>query len=570
MKTYSNLTPIPTPKFVENLRQMVESNAEVYGDRPLYNYKPDGVAGELVQMTYSQFSERLHAFATGLFEYGLNGKTVAVIGDTHPDWTISYISVFTSGGVIIPLDHDLAIDEAVNFMKIAECSAIVYTSAMNKTIEEAIDKMDFLEYIIPVKSTFEHEKVLHFEAIVEKGRAALEAGDTRYADHEIDMEKTSAILFTSGTTGTSKGVMLSNKNLASAVNSSCTATCYGVDDVFVSVLPIHHTFEFTTEQLALSNQGAQMYVCDGLRYVTRNFKDYKPTSLVLVPLYLETIHKKIWEEIRKKGLEKKVRAGMAVSNQLLKVGKDFRPKFFGEVLKVFGGNLKSIVVGGAPIDPQILRDFYAFGITVVQGYGITECSPLVSVNPHNAIKFDSVGKAVDGVEVKIVPLEDGSSKEGEILVRGDNVMNGYYKNEEATRAVFTEDGWFRTGDVGTLDRHGYLTITGRIKNIIIASNGKNVYPEELEEQLLKIPAVKECVVVGREENGSTTITAVIVPDYDVLGENTTDAAASLILKESIAQINRTLPAYKHINKFDIRHEEFEKTLTKKIKRFLVK
>lgn len=570
MKTYSNLKPIPTPKFVENLRQMVESNAEAYGDNVLYNYKENGPASELVQMTYNQFSDRLHAFATGLFEYGLAGKNVAVIGDTHPDWTISYISVFTSGGVIIPLDHDLAIDEAVNFMKIAECSAIVYTSAMNKAIEGAVDKMDFLEYIIPVNSEFEHEKVLPFAKIVEAGRAALDAGDTRYADHEIDMEKTSAILFTSGTTGTSKGVMLSNKNLAAAVNACCRATCYGPDDVFVSVLPIHHTFEFTTEQLALTNQGAQMYVCDGLRYVTRNFKDYKPTSLVLVPLYLETIHKKIWEEIRKNGLEKKVRAGMAVSNQLLKLGRDYRAKFFGDVLKVFGGNLKSIVVGGAPIDPQILRDFYSFGITVVQGYGITECSPLVSVNRPDAIKWDSVGQAVDGVEVKIVALEDGSSKEGEILVRGDNVMNGYYKNEEATRSVFTEDGWFRTGDVGTIDRHGYITITGRIKNIIIASNGKNVYPEELEEQLLKIPAVKECVVVGREEAGNVVITAVIVPDYEVLGENTTDAAASMILKESIAQINRTLPAYKHINKFDIRHEEFEKTLTKKIKRFLVK
>ena len=567
MKTYSNLTPIPTPKHVENLRQMVESNAEVYGDKVLYNYRKKG---ELTQMTYAEFSERVHAFATGLYEFGLQGKSIAIIGDTHPDWTCAFISVFTSGGVAVPLDHDLDIDEAVNFMKIAECSAIIYTSAMNNKIEGAIDKLDFLEYIIPSESDFENEKVLSYEKIVEAGRAALEAGDTRYSDHEIDMDKTATILFTSGTTGTSKGVMLCNKNLTAAINSAVNSTNYGPDDVFVSVLPIHHTFELTTEQLALSNQGAQMYICDGLRYVTRNFKDYKPTALVVVPLYLETIHKKIWDEIRRKGIEKKVRAGMAISDKLLLVGKDIRPKLFGEILQVFGGRLKSIVVGGAPIDPQILRDFYSFGITVVQGYGITECSPLISVNRHNAIKFDSVGQAVDGVEVKIVPVDDSNGKEGEILVRGDNVMNGYYKNEEATRAVFTEDGWFKTGDVGTIDKHGYITITGRIKNIIIASNGKNVYPEELEEKLLKIPAVKECVVIGREEGANVVITAVIVPDYEVLGEGTTDAAASLILKESIAQVNRTLPTYKHINKFDIRHEDFEKTLTKKIKRFLVK
>ncbi len=567
MKTYSNLTPIPTPKHVENLRQMVESNAEVYGDNVLYNYKKNG---ELTQLTYAEFSERVHAFATGLFELGLQGKNIAIIGDTHPDWTCAFISVFTSGGVAVPLDHDLDIDEAVNFMKIAECSAVIYTSAMNNKIEGAIDKLDFLEHIIPSESDFEHEKVLAYEKILEAGRAALEAGDTRYSDHEIDMEKTATILFTSGTTGTSKGVMLCNRNLTAAVNAAVNSTNYGPDDVFVSVLPIHHTFELTTEQLALSNQGAQMYICDGLRYVTRNLKEYKPTALVLVPLFLETIHKKIWEEIRRKGIEKKVRAGMAISDKLLLIGKDIRPKLFGEILQVFGGRLKSIVVGGAPIDPQILRDFYSFGITVVQGYGITECSPLISVNRHNAIKFDSVGQAVEGVEVKIVPVDESTGKEGEILVRGDNVMNGYYKNEEATRAVFTEDGWFKTGDVGTIDKQGYIKITGRIKNIIIASNGKNVYPEELEEKLLQIPAVKECVVIGREESNNVVITAVIVPDYEVLGEGTTDAAASLILKESIAQVNRTLPSYKHINKFDIRHEDFEKTLTKKIKRFLVK
>ncbi|MBQ8475100.1 MAG: AMP-binding protein, partial [Clostridia bacterium] len=383
-------------------------------------------------------------------------------------------------------------------------------------------------------------------------------------------KKMSILLFTSGTTGTSKGVMLSHANMICSVNAATASTQYTKNDTFVSVLPIHHTYELSTGQFGASVQGATTYISEGLRYVTRNFKEYKPTGLVLVPLFLETVHKKIWDEIRRKGLEKKVRAGMAFSDSMLRMGVDLRPKLFAEVTAAFGGNLRSIVVGGAPIDPKIVRDFYSLGITVIQGYGITECSPLIAVNRPDKVKFDSVGQVVQDCEVKLAPLEDGNSKEGEILVRGGNVMLGYSKNEEATRAAFTSDGWFRTGDVGTIDREGFIRITGRIKNIIIASNGKNVFPEEIEEHLLKIPAVKECVVVGREESGNVTITAIIVPNLDVLGESSSDTAISFVLKEAITQINKTLPPYKHINKFEIRHEDFERTLSKKIKRFLVK
>ena len=566
MKTFNNLKPYQEPKLVESLRQLAQSNADTYGDKDFYVYKQNG---ETITVSYNDFNNIVRAFGTGLYKLGLAGKTIAISGDTHPYWTAAFIAVISTGGVAVPLDRDLDTEEAAGFLKIAECSAVVYTASLTKKFKEIAEKLP-MEYYIPV--TPEEDDAMSFDKIIEIGQAALDEGDDFFDTNELDMDKMSILLFTSGTTGTSKGVMLSHNNIICCINASCNATQYCKDDKFVSVLPIHPTYELAAGQLALSNQGASMFICEGLRYATRNFKEYKPTALVLVPLFLETVHKRIWDEIKRKGMEKKVRAGMAFSDSMLKLGVDLRPKLFSEVTAAFGGELHSIVCGGAPIDPQILRDFYSFGITVHQGYGITECSPLVAVNRPGNIKFDSVGQPVDNCEVKIVPLEDGEGKgdEGEILVRGGNVMLGYYKNEEATRAAFTSDGWYRTGDVGKMNKQGFITITGRLKNIIIASNGKNVFPEELEEHLMKIEAVKECVVVGREESGNVTITAVIVPNLEVLGESSSDTAISFVLKEAIAQINRTLPAYKHINKFEIRHEDFERTLSKKIKRFLVK
>ncbi len=568
MKTYNNLKPVQPPKHVENLRQMAQTNAEIYSDKALYIFKENG---ETKKTTYHEFWEGICAFGTGLYQYGLNGKNIAVVGDTHPAWTTAFIAAVSTGGVIVPLDRELDGDQMVEFMKIAECCALVYTASMDSKIESIRENLSFLDYLIPVDGSGSGKNILPFQSVIVKGQEAIEKGDTTFLDHEINMESMCAVLFTSGTSGTSKGVMLSHGNLTAAINASCDAMQYDRDDSLVSVLPIHHTYELTCGQFAASNLGVTSYICDGLRYATRNFKDFKPTLLILVPLFLETVHKRIWEELRRKGMVKKVRAAMALSDSMLKIGIDMRPKMFSQITAAFGGNLKSIVVGGAPIDPKIIRDFYSFGITVLQGYGITECAPLVAVNRAGKVKFNTVGQPVLNCQVKIDPMPESTNGEGEILVKGDNVMLGYYKNDEANRAVFTDDGWFRTGDVGTMDKNGYITITGRLKNVIIASNGKNVYPEELEEKLNRVSAVRECVVVGREEaSGEVVITAVIVPNYEVLGEGTTDTAVSFILKEAIAQINRTLPPYKHINRFEVRHEDFEKTLSKKIKRFLVK
>lgn len=568
MRTYNNLKKAVPADEVLNFKQMLEKNTVNYGDKALYVYKENG---EMHEKSFTEFGIDVKNFTTALYELGLAGKKIAIIGDTHPWWMAAFYATIIAGGVAVPLDRELDPDQMAEFAKIAECSAIVYTPALNAKVEGAADDLSFMEYFIPVSpSEFDNGKVLPFAKALEKGASLVAGGDTRYDDQESELDRMAAILFTSGTTGTSKGVMLSYKNFIACANACCRSMQYDKDDVLVSVLPIHHTYELSTTQISGTNIGATIVICEGVRYATRYFKEYKPTAVILVPLFLETIHKKIWAEIKKKGMEKKVRTAISVSDALLKTGVDIRDKMFSDVTSVFGGNLKSIVAGGAPLDPKIVKDFYSFGITVLQGYGITECSPLVSVNRPGKVVFNSVGQPVEGVEVKIDHLPDSVGDEGEILVKGENVMMGYYENPEATEAVLTEDGWFRTGDIGTVDKKGYIYITGRLKNVIIASNGKNIYPEELEDYLYRISAVKECVVIGRDSDEGVQITAVIVPDYEVLGEGTSDTAVSFILKEAIAQINRSLPSYKHIARFELRKDPFERTLSKKIKRFLVK
>ena len=385
-----------------------------------------------------------------------------------------------------------------------------------------------------------------------------------------DMDKMCAIIFTSGTTGTSKGVMLSQRNLVTAtLDSNAIIDCHE-DDMFVSVLPIHHTYEFTCSQLALPNAGAATMINDSIKNTLRNFSKYKPTALVLVPLYVETIYKRIWSEIDKKGMRKKVRAAMALSDGLLKVGIDVRRKLFKDVHAALGGRLKYIVCGGAPLRPELVKDFDSFGINICEGYGITECSPLVSCNPMGWKKYHSTGLKVNSVEVRIDKVHE-DDETGEIVVKGDNVMLGYYKNPKATVEVFTEDGWFKTGDIGYIDEDNFIFITGRKKNVIILSNGKNVFPEELEEYITADSRVAEAVVVGRknEEGDETSIAALIYPDYAQF-EGKTPEEIKAVFDEMIVEVNKKLPAFKHIHEVEIRETEFEKNTSRKILRYKVK
>jgi long-chain acyl-CoA synthetase len=413
--------------------------------------------------------------------------------------------------------------------------------------------------------------IYSFETLLKMGEAALkEENCTAFKDVKIDREKACAYIFTSGTTGTSKIVMLSHKNIST--NAHDAACCVRLDnhDKIVCVLPANHTYETTCTFFAASMLGVNLCQNESLKMVMRNFQFYKPDKMVLVPLFVDNIIKKIWDEIEKKGKTKTVKNAIKLSNGLRKVGIDLRRKLFKDILDAFGGNVNAIISGGAPLNPEHIKTLDAFGIKIWQGYGITECSPLVAVIPEdmNIKKFASAGAPIFHNEVKIGEKDENGY--GEILVKGDNVMIGYLDNEEATREVFTDDGYFKTGDIGYLDDDGYVYITGRKKNIIILSNGKNVYPEEVEEYLFKIEGIAECAVIARKKaDGGENITALVFPNFEKF-EGKEFKEVEAILKEEIEKVNKLIPVYKQITEVEVREVEFEKTSSKKIMRYKLK
>ena len=566
------------PREIKDLRDMVQTSAAFFGDKDLYVYKEDK---QEVHFSYNRLRDEVERFGTALNVLGIDEGRVAVIGETSAKVTVTYLGTVNAGGVIVPLDRELTEDQIPEFIERAECDMVVYSASFNGIITKMAVKMPHVKYYIPMKGEDEVDHslpsapvVMQFDEVLKLGEQALNEHNNSYYLHKIDLDKMCAIIFTSGTTGTSKGVMLSMRNLVAAADASCKGVPYDSKTRLVSVLPQHHTYEMTCSHLAVINLGASEFINDSLKYTMRNFQNYKPTALVLVPLFVETVYKKIWDNIRKKGMEKKVRGLMKFSDTLLKMGIDLRGVFFKEIQAALGGEVKSMICGGAPISPQILKDFYSFGIVIFEGYGITECAPLVAVNPNGAARFGSAGKPVHDEKVRID--KDPAEDFGEIVVKGPNVMLGYYKDEAATKAAFTHDmknfdnnGWFRTGDIGYIDNDGYIFITGRKKNVIILSNGKNVFPEELEEHLSHDPRIAESVIIGREQNGETIITALVHPDYEKFEGKSDDEIAAEI-KEAVNDVNRTLPSFKHMTAVEVMKDEFEKTTSKKIKRYLYK
>ena len=566
---------------IENLRQLWEFNKRQYGPQPYFSYKKGEAA---VTLTYDDMYDTIQKTGTAFYKLGLMGETVAIITETRYEWLACYMAVANGNGIVVPLDKELMAEQILNFLERAKVKCVAYSGQFADRIEAYAKLTDrpgktadtFINFDLAPESQelpeYKDFGIYSFEAILKTGETAQNEGCTAFADIEIDREKPCAYLFTSGTTGTSKAVMLSQKNISSnAYNAACCVMLQN-HDILVPVLPIHHTYETTCTFFAASMLGTHLCQNESLKTVLRDFKTYKPDKLVLVPLFVDTLVKKIWDEIEKKGKTKTVKTAIKLSNSLRKVGIDMRRKLFKDILEAFGGNINAIICGGAPLNPEHVKTMDAFGISIWQGYGITECSPLVSVIPEDfhMKKQGSVGYPVFQDEVKIGEKDENGN--GEILVKGDNVMIGYLDDEEATKDVFTEDGFFKTGDIGYVDKDGYVYITGRRKNIIILSNGKNIYPEEIEEYLLKIEGVKECAVIGRKkENGDDVLTALIFPDMELekfaaleFGEIEAE------IKEKVKEINRQLPVFKQINETEVRREEFEKTTTKKILRYKLK
>ncbi len=563
-----------TVRKITSLRSLVVNSAKAYGEKDLYVYKE---GKEEIHYSYLNFKQDCERFGTAIHTLELGGKHIAVIGETSAKITVTYFATVASGSVIVPLDKETQTEQIANFLNRAECSAVVYSAAFNGVITKMAKELPDVRYFIPMadgengdENLLPTQKIMPFADVLALGKQLIESGDRSYYTYTPDLEKLCAILFTSGTTGTSKGVMLCERNLCTAAYACCLTTPYDETTRLVSVLPQHHTYEMTTVHIAAINLGCSTFINDSLKYVMRNFAAYKPTALILVPLFVETIHKRIRDEICKKGMEKKVAMGKKMANAALKVGVDIRGKLFSRITAALGGEVKSIVCGGAPVSADILKDFYSYGITIYEGYGITECAPLIACNsPYVKPRFGSCGKPVWGVTARIDKVNPDDTT-GEIVVTGDNVMLGYYKNEEATAEAFTEDGWFKTGDIGYIDNEGFIYITGRKKNVIILSNGKNVFPEELEEHLSHSELIKESVIIGRaDEAGEIAITALVYPDYDKLSGKTEEEIETVI-RDTVNDVNRTLPSFKHMTEVEVMKEEFEKTSSKKIKRFLYK
>ena len=556
---------------ITDIKDMWDSSAEMYGDRVAF-MKKDKPGGPYREITYREAHQDSDALGTALISLGLKGKRVAVIGDNCYEWAISYFAVTGGTGVVVPLDKELPEKELKQLVIAADVEGVIFSpkyEAMFRRMKEGGETK--LYALINMSGQAAVGGVLSLQSLIEIGGKLIESGSRAFIDAEIDRESMGILLFTSGTTGISKGVMLSHKNIAADLMSMVTMIHIKKEDIFFSVLPIHHTYECTCGFLCPIFRGGAVAYCEGLRHIVKNLGEARPTVFLSVPLILENLHKKIWAQAKKSGKEKLLRRVLSANRVTKRFGLNLVPLLLKQVTAVFGGRLRLMICGGAAIDPAILNGVAAFDMICLQGYGLTECGPIAALNPDVNPKQDSAGAIPPHMECRI--MDKGEDGIGEICIKGPNVMLGYYNNPEATAEVLTDDGWFQTGDLGYLDDEGFIHITGRKKNVIITKNGKNVFPEEIEYYLGHIPYVGESMVWGRESEatGETLIFAGIKGDEEelsaALGRGYTKEQAMELIWKEIDKINETLPYYKRIKKIALRETEFEKNTAKKIKRF---
>lgn len=549
-----------------DFRQLVNRYKTLYSDKTAFEFKQEPHAKEHIKISYKQFAEDIESLGTALLNLDLRGKRVGIIAPNRYEWCVSYLAVTTSDMIVVPLDKSLPNNEIEDLVKRSNIEAVIFDKKYVEIFTKILNKnsSNLRSYICMDNEN----NFLSYTHLLEQGKSLITNGDTSYSNIEIDNKKMSIMLFTSGTTSISKAVSLSQSNICEDIYALSQMTDIRKEDVFLSFLPLHHTFESTCTFLYGTSCGITVAFCDGLKYVQKNLSEFQITGFVCVPLMLEIMYKKMRKAIDEQGKTKLVTTMSKVCNFLLKFKIDIRRKVFKQILNSLGGKLRVLIAGGAAMSKDAIQGFLDLGINLLQGYGLTETSPVLAGENDKYKRAGSVGFPLPGLDVKI----DNPNSEGigEILAHGPTVMIGYVDNQEATDEVL-KDGWFHTGDLGYFDKDGFLFITGRKKDVIVLKNGKNIFPEELEILINKLPYVSESIVFGKPcDDGDYKICAKIVYNIDELKKAFPDASEgdykSLIWNDIKDKVNHTMPAYKYIRGIIITDIPLIKTTTQKVKR----
>lgn len=593
---------------MSTIKELIYGSVEMYPERPAFWVKKKkGAPYEAV--SYSLLKHDVESLGAQLRAMGLAGERIGVMGEGCYEWIATYLAVVMGGGVIVPIDKELGSDEIQNILDTAECHTVFYTEAQVSKFKEVkgvenhvvmqfygdrtdinVNMMEYLGKTTRTASADDDKSDSYYAAgaaqnaenihtvnyydwkqLTGAGENLIALGNIGFEFKDDDADRMSVLLFTSGTTGKPKGVMLSQRNITSNIMDTCRIAHILPTDKTLSILPIHHTYECTFGMLLVLYRGASTAFCEGLKYITKNMNEAQNTVFIAVPLVLEMIYDKIWKQVKKQGKEATLKRGISLSNKMKALGIDLRRTIFKQIHKELGGKLRMIITGAAALYPNVFRGFEDLGITVLQGYGLTECTPLVSGTPESAKerykKAGSVGVAVAGGEFKIINADENGI--GEILYRGPNVMLGYYNMPEETAKVMA-DGWFNTGDLGFTDNEGWLYLTGRHKNVIVTKSGKNIYPEEIEEVLNSLPCISECMVYGLLSGNEDIVAVQVLPDLEnieeVLGHKPDEDEIYKYVKSAVNEANMTMTSYKRVKQVVIRKEDFIRTTTRKIKR----
>lgn len=555
------------PKF-ENIKEIIYNSVKLYPENIAYTIKEkkEGDKVEYKNITFNQLLEDINALGTALYEKGLQGKRIAIIGKNQYHWAISHLACLLGGIVSVPLDKDLQQNELEESLIRSKVDGIIFDEKLAEKINviKENEKTNLKEYIC--MSNIENYE--NIEQLLKTGKEILEAENQEFINHEVDSKAMSILLFTSGTTCKSKAVMLSQYGIATNVYDMQIVETFLPTDVNIAFLPYHHIFGSTAMVVMLAC-GVKTVFPDGLRYIKQNLLEYQVSVFVGVPLLVDKMYANIEKEIEKQGKTKLIKIAVKISNFLLKFHIDIRRKIFKQIIDGLGGKMRFVIAGGAPFDSKIERKFNEFGIHIVQGYGLTETSPVISAENDKYGKYGSVGIPMKHTEVKIVDKDEKGI--GEITVKGPNVMLGYYENEEATKEVL-QDGWFHTGDLGYIDKDGFLFITGRKKDMIVLKNGKKVFPEELETLINRNEEIEESFVFGmpdKIDKSKIKVAVKVVYNKEIVKEKYGDISEEdlfPIIWNKIKEINKTLPRYKYITHMILTDEPLIKTTTHKTKR----